>query len=133
MHGIRNIVARNLAALMSQHSHLNSQAKVAGQSDAVSSATVGRICRGEVDATIETIGALANVFQVPIGQFFVAETQLNGVAAASGPAPGLQPRLSPTLSALQVATVTTLVSMANKGLLSDKECALLLHQWADKL
>ncbi len=60
------ILAANLKGLMAKAPDLNSQPKVAKRTNGeVSQATISNILRGQGNATLKNIDALADVFRVP--------------------------------------------------------------------
>jgi transcriptional regulator with XRE-family HTH domain len=61
------IVARTLDGLMQADAELGSQQKL-GKKTGIGQTTIGRIRRGESNATIENLKAIAEAFGVTIGQ-----------------------------------------------------------------
>jgi transcriptional regulator with XRE-family HTH domain len=58
--------------MMDQTPHLSTQEKL-GREAGLGQSTVGRIRRGEVDPTVDTLDALAKAFRVPVSTLFQAE------------------------------------------------------------
>lgn len=63
MKNVNQIVASNLDRLMSSREELNSQVKLAKRAK-IGPTNVGRIRRAEISPTIETLEAIANVFDL---------------------------------------------------------------------
>ncbi len=91
----KEIVAEQLDLLMKQNPHLGTQMKLANKTG-IGQTTIGRIRRGEVNATAENLRAIADAFGVPVG-FLYGEESINGVRLdLDGPAqeplpPGIKP------------------------------------------
>ena len=62
---VREVLARNLNGLMERHPRIGSQ-KLLFAASGVPTSTVGRLRRGEVAATLDTVEALARAFRVSI-------------------------------------------------------------------
>ena len=73
----REIVAEQLDMLMKQNPHLGTQMKLA-QKTGIGQTTIGRIRRGEVNATAENIRAIADAFDVSVG-FLYGEENIDGI------------------------------------------------------
>lgn len=63
------IVGRQLTKLMEGHSLLNTQQKLAAKTG-IGQTTIGRIRRGEVNATADNIKAIADAFNVPVSYLY---------------------------------------------------------------
>lgn len=74
----KTIVGRKLAELMEAFPHLGTQRAV-GQKTGIASSTIGRIRRGEVNATLENVAAIASAFGVPVS-FLYDETDVRGLS-----------------------------------------------------
>ena len=73
----KEIVAEQLDLLMKQNPHLGTQMKLANKTG-IGQTTIGRIRRGEVNATAENLRAIADAFDVPVG-FLYGEESVHGV------------------------------------------------------
>lgn len=73
----KEIVAEKLDELMTESIDLGSQQKLANRTG-IGQTTIGRIRRGEVDATVENIKAIADAFGVGVGYLY-GETDKNGM------------------------------------------------------
>ena len=73
----REIVAEQLDMLMKQNPHLGTQMKLAKKTG-IGQTTIGRIRRGEVNATAENIRAIADAFDVSVG-FLYGEENIDGI------------------------------------------------------
>ena len=73
----KEIVAEHLDLLMKQNPHLGTQMKLANKTG-IGQTTIGRIRRGEVNATAENLRAIADAFDVPVG-FLYGEESVHGV------------------------------------------------------
>lgn len=69
----KEIVAEQLDTLMKQNPHLGTQMKLANKTG-IGQTTIGRIRRGEVNATAENIRAIADAFGVPVGYLYGEDT-----------------------------------------------------------
>ena len=69
----KEIVAERLDQLMKQTPHLGTQMKLANKTG-IGQTTIGRIRRGEVNATAENLRAIADAFDVPVGYLYGEET-----------------------------------------------------------
>lgn len=65
----KDIVAERLDYLMKSHPQLGTQMKLAKKTG-IGQTTIGRIRRGEVNATAENLRTIASAFDVPVGFFF---------------------------------------------------------------
>jgi transcriptional regulator with XRE-family HTH domain len=118
---------------MDQTPHLSTQEKL-GREAGLGQSTVGRIRRGEVDPTVDTLDALAKAFRVPVSTFFQAE-------APEAPTPvcddsgDVRVRLAfpfSTMSPMQLAVADRLSQLVGTKGLSDAECLALLNTWAQR-
>ena len=73
----KEIVAEQLDQLMKQNPHLGTQMTLAKKTG-IGQTTIGRIRRGEVNATAENLRAIADAFDVPVGYLYGEET-IHGV------------------------------------------------------
>lgn len=65
----KDIVAERLDYLMKSHPQLGTQMRLAKKTG-IGQTTIGRIRRGEVNATAENLSTIASAFDVPVGFFF---------------------------------------------------------------
>lgn len=65
----KDIVASRLDALMNSHPEFGSQQKLAKKTG-IGQTTIGRIRRGEVNATADNLQSIADAFRVPISYLF---------------------------------------------------------------
>ncbi|EEO27839.1 LexA family protein [Oxalobacter paraformigenes] len=94
----KEIVAEQLDLLMKQNPHLGTQMKLAKKTG-IGQTTIGRIRRGEVNATAENLRAIADAFSVTVG-FLYGEETIHGIHMdADGPAEApLPPEVKPGYS-----------------------------------
>lgn len=105
----RDVLARNLTALMDKYPELGSQ-KLLFKTTGVTTSTVGRIRRADVSATIDNIESLAKAFKVTASQMLdprLPETLASG--------PSLDARAKASALAEEIQT----------GSLSDKQLEIL--------
>lgn len=78
----KDIVAERLDYLMNSYPHLGTQMKLAKKTG-IGQTTIGRIRRGEVNATAENLRAIATAFDVPVGFFFDDEPYMSSIGEAN--------------------------------------------------
>lgn len=78
----KDIVAERLDYLMKSHPNLGTQMKLAKKTG-IGQTTIGRIRRGEVNATAENLRAIATAFDVPVGFFFDDEPYMSSLGEAN--------------------------------------------------
>lgn len=93
----KDIVAERLDYLMKSRATLGTQMKLAKKTG-IGQTTIGRIRRGEVNATAENLRAIATAFDVPVGFFFDDEPYISSLENpnwASDRLPGAGPGRPP--------------------------------------
>lgn len=75
---IRHVIARRLGFLMSCTPSLDTQMKLAARTG-IGQTTIGRIRRGEVNATADNIKRIADAFGTPVGYLFGEGLPRSGV------------------------------------------------------
>lgn len=134
MTSAREVVASRICQLMEKHPTLRTQAKLAARAG-LAQKSVSRICRAEVDATLDSLAAIARALGVTLGTLVSPEAAGVGVAETSSEAVWRVVANFPfsTMTPMQLALVELFSKVVGPEGLSDSECLALLNAWTNRV
>jgi transcriptional regulator with XRE-family HTH domain len=119
---------------MEKHPTLRTQAKLAARAG-LAQKSVSRICRAEVDATIDSLAAIARALGVTLGTLVSPEPAGGGVAETSSEAVWRVAANFPfsTMTPMQLALAELFSKVVGPEGLTDSECLALLNTWSNRV